>query len=259
MSASVLRDIVAATRRRVAALPQSLSEVACRKGAGLRFKSALASARPAIIAEINRASPSRGVIRAAADVRNIAQAYQRGGAVAISVLTEPQFFQGSNQDLRDVGSAVDLPLLRKDFILSEAQLLESANIGASAVLLIAAILTPLELGILRRTAEERLEMAALVEVHDEDEFRRAVDAGATLIGINNRDLHTFEVSLHTSERLAPAASPGITLVAESGIRTAADMQRLQAVGINAFLVGETLMSAADPALALRTLIEGATV
>lgn len=256
MSASVLDEIVAATRRRVTSLPHPSADVVGRTEGGARFRRALAAAAPAIIAEIKRASPSRGVIRASIDVRDLARSYLRGGAAAISVLTEPEFFQGSVTDLCDATSAVTLPVLRKDFILSEAQLYESARIGASAVLLIAAVLSSSELQTLRQLAEDGLGMAALVEVHDSDEFQRALDSGATLIGINNRDLHTLDVSLRVSERLAHLAPQGVTLVAESGIRTAADVQRLQSIGINAFLIGEALMSADDPALALRALAKG---
>lgn len=253
MSASVLNDIVAATRRRVASLPHPPADGVLRSDGGARFRQALNAATPAIIAEIKRASPSRGVIRASVDISTLARAYLRGGAAAISVLTEPQFFHGSVKDLSDAASAVALPMLRKDFILSEAQLFESAQIGASAVLLITAVLSPAELQTLRRTAEDDLGLAALVEVHDADEFLRALDSGATLIGINNRDLHTFDVSLQVSEQLAQLAPKGVTLVAESGIRIAADIRRLQSVGINAFLVGEALMSAADPAVTMRAL------
>ncbi len=257
MSGSVLLDIVAATRLRVVSLPHPEAEDLGRTEAGARFRKALAATAPAIIAEIKRASPSRGVIRASVDIGDLARAYLRGGAAAISVLTEPQFFHGSVKDLREAAAAVALPVLRKDFILSEAQLFESAKIGASAVLLITAVLSSAELKTLRRIAEDDLGMAALVEVHDADEFQRALDSGATLIGINNRDLHTLDVSLEVSDRLARLAPKGVTLVAESGIRTAADLQRLQSIGINAFLIGEALMSAEDPAVTLRALIEGA--
>lgn len=257
MSASVLLDIVAATRRRVASLPHPRADVVGRSDGGVRFRKALVATAPAIIAEIKRASPSRGVIRASINVADLARAYLRGGAAAISVLTEPEFFHGSVKDLSDAAAAVALPVLRKDFILSEAQLFESAKIGASAVLLITAVLSASELQSLRRIAEDDLGLAALVEVHDADEFQRALDSGATVIGINNRNLHTFDVSLQVSEQLARLAPRGVTLVAESGIRTAADIQRLQRAGISAFLIGEALMSADDPAATLRALTKGA--
>lgn len=248
---TVLDDIIRAARRRADGL-QLPPAVPVRR-ATRDFRTALAAARPAFIAEIKRASPSRGVLRDPVDVAEMARAYHKGGASAVSVLTEPDFFRGSNEDLARVAAAVDLPLLRKDFIVSAAQLRESALLGASAVLLIAAVLAPADLRDLRRIAEEELGLAALVEVHTPEEMAVAVSAGATLIGINNRDLRTFQVSLDTCEWLAGLAPPGVTLVAESGIRSAGDVRRLQAAGIQAFLVGESLMVAADPAKQLRAL------
>lgn len=254
---AVLDDIIRAARKRAASLemPQPLP---ARRAAG-DFRQALAASRPAFIAEIKRASPSRGLLRDPLDVVAMARAYREGGAAAISILTEPEFFRGSNEDLVRVAAAVELPLLRKDFIVSQAQLHESALLGASAVLLIAAVLKPDELRDLRHVAEEELGLAALVEVHTPEEMAAAVSAGATLIGINNRDLRTFRVSLDTCERLARLAPPGAKLVAESGICSADEVRRLLAAGIQAFLVGESLMVASDPAAKLRVLrgVEGA--
>jgi len=249
---AVLDDIMRAARRRAERLELPQMPASPRR-AVRDFRAALAASRPAFIAEIKRASPSRGILRDPVDVAEIARAYREGGAAAISILTEPDFFRGSNEDFARVAAAVDLPLLRKDFIVSEAQLRESALLGASAVLLIAAVLSPAELRDLRRVAEEELRLAALVEVHTPEEMAVAVSAGATLIGVNNRDLRTFRVSLDTCEQLARLSPPGVMLVAESGIRSAGDVHRLQAAGIHAFLVGESLMVAADPASKLRAL------
>lgn len=248
---AVLDDIIRAARRRAEHL--TLSQDVPPRRAASDFRAALAASSPAFIAEIKRASPSRGVLRNHFDIVELARAYRQGGAAAISVLTEPDFFRGSNEDFARVAAAVDLPLLRKDFLVSEVQVRESALLGASAVLLIAAVLAPGELRDLRCLAEEELGLAALVEVHTPEEMAIAISSGATLIGINNRDLRTFQVSLDTCERLAGLAPRGVTLVAESGIRSADDVRRLQAAGIHAFLVGESLMTAADPASKLRAL------
>jgi indole-3-glycerol phosphate synthase len=258
MTATMLDEIVEATRRRVAAMDTPRSTQIARSDNGQRFRAALTSGAPAIIAEIKRASPSRGVIQANADVPQIARAYGDGGAAAISVLTEPEFFLGSIDDLREAAAAVQLPLLRKDFIVTEAQLFESALSGASAVLLIAAVLTDGELRRFREIAEDELGLAALVEVHTEVELERALDARATLIGINNRNLQNFDVSLAVTERLAPLVPKDVTVVAESGIRDGSDIERLHRCGVNAFLIGESLMTAADPAEALRNLRRGAS-
>jgi indole-3-glycerol phosphate synthase / phosphoribosylanthranilate isomerase len=206
-----------------------------------------------IIAEFKRRSPSKGVIRPDADRITIAQAYQSGGASAISVLTEEDYFDGSLIDLRAVKSAVNLPVLRKDFVFDPYQVYESAAAAADAILLIVAALNDRELESLRRLAEDELGMDALVEVHNADEMRRAVACGATLIGVNNRNLRTFEVSLETSVELAGLAPSGTLLVSESGLNEAAELRRLKEVGFSGFLIGESLMRAADPAAALRRL------
>ena len=205
-----------------------------------------------VIAEFKRRSPSKGMIRADANVIEIARAYQMGGAVAMSVLTEEDYFDGSLDDLRQVKSTVDLPVLRKDFIVDEYQVYESAVAGADAILLIVAVLDDDLLARLRRLAEDELQMDALVEVHTSDEMKRAVACEAKLIGVNNRDLRTFDVSLDTSLRLAREAPSKALLISESGLNSPADLQRLHDAGYRGFLIGETLMRADDPAAVLRS-------
>lgn len=211
-----------------------------------------------VIAEFKRASPSKGIIRADVTPAQMAQAYEAGGGVAISVLTEEDRFQGSLDDLQAVRAVVKIPVLRKDFIFDEYQLDESAAAGADALLLIVAALDDERLARLRRVTEDELGMDALVEVHTEDEMRRAVAAGATLVGVNNRDLHSFNVSLEVSERLARVAPPGIVLVAESGLRSSNDLRHLRSFGYQGFLIGEILMRAFEPEKALRKLIDEAS-
>jgi indole-3-glycerol phosphate synthase len=207
-----------------------------------------------IIAEFKRASPSKGMIHADADPSEIARSYEMGGAAAISVLTEEDRFQGSLDDLRAVRAAVKIPVLRKDFIFDEYQLYESAAAGADALLLIVAALDDEKLARLRRITEDELNMDALVEVHTKDEMRRAVNAGAALIGVNNRDLHSFNVSLEVSVELAQDAPQGSLLIAESGLSSRADLRRLRSIGYQGFLIGETLMRALEPEKALRKLL-----
>ena len=216
------------------------------------FAAAISSA-PAIIAEIKKASPSRGVLAAEFDPAVIARSYESGGAAALSVLTDHQFFQGSLGDLESARRATALPVLRKDFVLDTVQILESAAHGADAILLIAAIISDSELGSFRQTAEG-LGIAAVVEIHNEPELQRAIASGARIIGVNNRDLRTFTVSLDTSLRLAELIPPGVIRVSESGIESRADIERLRQAGYHAFLVGERLMRAAVPEQALRELL-----
>jgi len=199
-----------------------------------------------IIAEFKRRSPSKGEIRRNADPAGIVKSYELGGAAAVSVLTEEDYFAGSLDDLRAVRQAVPLPILRKDFVFDEYQVYESAAAGADALLLIVAALNNETLTRLRIITEDELGMDALVEVHTAEELGRAVRAGAEVIGVNNRDLSTFEVSLETSVQLAPGAPEGAFLISESGIGSAADIQRLRALGYCGFLIGETLMRADDP-------------
>lgn len=235
-----------------------LSEIIAKKRERLReargshrFRSALQADGINIIAEFKRRSPSKGTIRDGANPIDIARAYQAGGAVAMSVLTEEDYFDGSLDDLRRVKASVDLPVLRKDFIIDEYQVYESAVAGADAILLIVATLEDELLSRLRRLAEEELHMDALVEVHTSDEMKRAVACGAEMIGVNNRDLRTFEVSLETSLSLAREAPADALLISESGLKSHDDLRRLRDVGYRGFLIGETLMRADDPEQSLR--------
>ncbi len=220
------------------------------------FRSALESKHPAVISEVKKASPSAGVIAEDFDPAKIAARYEQGGAAALSVLTDQQFFQGSLEHLDEARQATRLPVLRKDFTLDRYHLLEAAAAGADAVLLIVAALSNFQLRELLEQAEE-LDLEALVEVHGEDELYRAIDAGANLIGINNRNLKTLEVSLETSLHLADKIPSTALWISESGIRTPQDMKRLMDAGCRAFLIGESLMKQADPGAALANLIEGA--
>ena len=199
-----------------------------------------------IIAEFKRRSPSKGEISRNADPVAVAKTYQLGGAAAVSVLTEEDYFAGSLDDLRAVRQAIPLPILRKDFIFDEYQVYESAAAGADALLLIVTALDDDALVRLRTITEDELGMDALVEVHTAEELGRAVQAGARVIGVNNRDLSTFEVSLETSVQLASAAPKDTVLISESGIGSADDIQRLRGLGYRGFLIGETLMRADDP-------------
>jgi indole-3-glycerol phosphate synthase len=217
------------------------------------FLAALSGRTPAVIAEIKKASPSKGVLTAEFDPAAIARLYEQGGAAALSVLTDEKHFQGSLSDLESARGAVGLPALRKDFTIDAYHIHQAAAYGADAILLIAAILTEQELRDFRELAE-RYGMAALVEVHDAEELEPAVASGARLIGVNNRNLHTFEVSLETSIRLAGKIPEGVVKVAESGIHSSTDVQQLRAAGYQAFLVGEHLMKSGDPAGALRALL-----
>ena len=210
-----------------------------------------------IIAEFKRASPSKGMINDATDPAKMATAYERGGACAISVLTEEDFFKGSLDDLRDVRSAVSLPVLRKDFIFDEFQIYEAAEAGADAVLLIVAALDVEKLRSLSSLAEEQLGIDALIEVHTREEMNIAKSIGAKLIGVNNRDLNSFQVSLEVSRRLIDDAPAGATLIAESGLRTRDELVELESLGYSGFLIGETLMRSADPTRELKRFVEGA--
>jgi len=261
-TADLLATIVAATRRIVdvrrerealSALAKRADAVALEPG---RFEAALARTdRINVIAECKRRSPSRGILRHAYDAASIARGYAEAGAAAISVLTEPTFFDGSLADLEAVRAAVGLPLLRKDFIVSEYQLLEARATGASAVLLIAAALTGEELRRLHARARDA-GLDVLVEVHDAVELTTAADVGARLIGVNNRNLRTLEMDLGASEELIARMPSGAIAISESGLRTADDLIRLRGLGYRAFLIGERFMAADDPAGALRALLEG---
>lgn len=207
-----------------------------------------------IIAEVKKASPSKGVIRADFDPLAIARSYHAAGAAAVSVLTEKKFFQGSLDYLRRIRATVPVPLLRKDFLFDEYQVHEARASGASAILLIVAILDDSRLADLAQLASA-LGMDCLIEVHDERERDRALAAGATLLGINNRDLRTFHTTIETTERLVPGIPDDVFVVSESGLSSAAQLARLEAQGVGAFLIGETCMAAADPGAALRALLD----
>jgi indole-3-glycerol phosphate synthase len=228
-------------------------QAAARRADRRDFRAALCARVPAVIAEVKKASPSKGVLCADFDPARIACDYLRGGAAAISVLTDESFFQGSLAHLEAVRSAAGLPVLRKDFTISNVHIVEAAAHGADAILLIAAILTERELRDFREAAA-RYGMAALVEVHNHRELDAAVAAGSEIIGVNNRNLSTFEVTLDTSLRLAEHMPEGVLRVSESGIHDARDVARLRAAGYTAFLVGEHLMKSGDPAAALQQLV-----
>ena len=253
----ILARIVAKKREDLALSPPPLEawerEAALRLPARRDFRAALAARTPAVIAEIKKASPSKGLLSADFDPPRIASTYQSGGAAALSVLTDETFFQGSLADLQAARAAVSLPVLRKDFTIHPSQILEAAAHGADAILLIAAILSTRQIRDFRETAA-RYRLSALVEVHNRRELDMAIDAGADLIGVNNRNLVTFEVTLDTSLSLAEHMQPAALLVSESGIHDAADILRLRAAGYHAFLVGEHLMKSPDPTGALRNLV-----
>jgi len=223
-----------------------------RKSHPRPFADALRNSSPAIIAEIKKASPSRGLLQADFHPALIAHRYEQGGAACLSVLTDKQYFQGSLHDLEAARAAVALPVLRKDFTVDRLQIFEAAAHGADAILLIAAVLEVSELQSFRELAAS-LHLASLVEVHNQEELAKAVDSGAEIIGVNNRDLETFEVSLDTSLRLSYLMPSGAIRVSESGIHSHADIDLLSKAGFNAFLVGESLMRAPDAAAALRAL------
>lgn len=245
----VKRDEVRALSGRASELSSRAKDAAPTRG----FAAALR--RPAevrLLAEVKRRSPSAGEIRPGADPADVAQSYERGGAAALSVLTDRQFFGGELGFLARVRSAVALPLLRKDFVIDPLQVHEARAAGADAILLIARILSDPQLAELHGLAHE-LGMDALVEVHTAMEMERALAAGCTLAGVNNRDLATFVTDLDLSIRLASNVPAGVTLVAESGIRTGADVDRLGAAGFDAILVGESLMRQPDLASAAAAL------
>ncbi|HEX78347.1 MAG TPA: indole-3-glycerol phosphate synthase TrpC [Dehalococcoidia bacterium] len=255
----ILDEIVASTRRRLAVCQRQTP----LKGLRLRaeaappprdFESAITNGGLHLIAELKRASPSLGDIKADLDVASLAQAYARGGASALSVLTEPDYFKGSLDDLALARQVTGLPVLRKDFTLDAYQVYEARAYGADAVLLIAAILADDELRALEQLSRE-LGMAALVEVHSEAEVKRALAAGARLIGINNRDLADFTVSLATTLRLRPLLPQETIVVSESGISTPEDVQALRSAHVHAILVGEALVRSPDPEAKVRELVE----
>jgi indole-3-glycerol phosphate synthase len=260
----ILERIAADRRRRIAEQSARLP--------GHTLRAALAPTRPAgrleralrrppqqplrLLCEIKRASPSQGLLKGDLDPPAMARLYEQGGAAAISIVTEPDHFQGDPEWVNAVRAAVSLPILMKDFFLDSYQILDAASRGADGVLLIAALLSEVQLQ--RLITEARLlGLDCLVEVHDADELARSLRAGATVVGINNRDLHTFEVDLETSFRLLPGVPPLVTAVAESGISRPADLGRLRASRCDAVLMGEVFMRSADPGATLRELVQAA--
>lgn len=257
-----LDQIVASARQRASRMKsqQLLAELgrAASHHIPRGFRQALARVSqtgPAVIAELKKASPSRGVIRGSFHPSVLALEVAEAGAAALSVLTEEDHFQGSVANLSEASAAVELPCLRKDFFVHEYQVLEARAFRADAILLIVAALRDAELRHLRDAAQ-RYQLDVLCEVHNGDELKRAVDIGFDLIGVNNRDLRTFEVKLETAETLAPLLPSGVVKVAESGIRNGADIRRLRDSGYDAFLIGESLMVAEHPGEALRELLSG---
>jgi indole-3-glycerol phosphate synthase len=229
-----------------------LERRAAQRAPARGFRAALTAQPPAIIAEVKKASPSKGVFLENYDPASIARTYAEGGAAALSVLTDRDYFQGSFDHLETARAAVALPVLRKDFTIDKLHVIEAAAHGADAILLIAALLDTPEMRDLREFAAT-FGMDALVEVHNDAELDAAIASGASIIGVNNRNLHTFEVTLDTSLRLAPRIPSHAVRVAESGIHSQADVARLRDAGFQAFLVGEHLMKSPDPAAALREL------
>lgn len=255
---SMLDEIIAYKRRELAARQGEVPLSHLESTLGVQkpardLAAALRSPGVSLIAEIKRASPSRGSLRAGLNAAALARAYADGGAAAVSVLTEERYFRGSLIDLEAVREAVPLPLLRKDFVFTPYQIIEARAWGADAVLLIAAVLGGSLLRELRQLAEG-LGMAALVEVHDESELDQAISAGATIVGINNRDLRTFCVDLETTHRLRGLVPPGCLVVSESGIHEGADVERLQSWRVDAMLVGEALVQAEDLPAKLAELV-----
>jgi indole-3-glycerol phosphate synthase len=259
---NILDKIVEEKKREVAQLPARLIAAGDLRDAMLEhgerrdFIAALKTPRMGnigLIAEVKKASPSMGIICKDFDPIRIAKEYEAAGASCLSVLTDEKFFQGSLDYLRQIRAAVKLPLLRKDFIIDERQILEAIEWGADAILLIVAILTDAQLAKFHALAIEA-GLAVLVEVHDEDELERALKISPALIGVNNRNLKTFQVDLATTERLAKKVGAGKILVAESGIHTRADVERLKKSGANAILVGESLMKNGDIQTKVRELI-----
>lgn len=216
------------------------------------FLDSLRQQKPAIIAEIKKASPSKGVIREDFDPATIAQSYQRGGAACLSVLTDEKYFQGHDEYLIAARKMTTLPVLRKDFVIHPYQIYEARSLGADCILLIVSALDNTQLHEFHTIASE-IGMDALVEVHDAGELNRALSLDASLIGINNRNLSTFETTIDTTISMMNSIPPGTTLVTESGIKDSDDVKRLQAAGVNSFLIGETFMREKDPGTALKRI------
>ncbi|WEV74203.1 indole-3-glycerol phosphate synthase TrpC [Bifidobacterium sp. ESL0798] len=270
-SENILQRIAAKTRERVAEekaqTPQSVVEVQAREVAARKvaagevgdaafpFERALKAPGMSFICELKKASPSKGLIAPDYPYLSIARDYEKAGAAAISCLTEPTWFKGSNEHLRQVAAAVDIPVLRKDFIVDEYMIFEARACGASAVLLICSILDDKQIADYIALAHE-LGMNALVEAYQPEEVPRAMDAGARIVGVNNRDLRNFEVDFERSIKLRPTVGLDRVFVSESGVRTRADVEELEAAGVDAVLIGETLMRSPDKTAALAELRGG---
>lgn len=247
----ILDEIAAKTRERVKALKRQDYQERIRAearalpvDASFPFEAAIRQPGLSLICEVKKASPSKGIIAADYPYLSIARAYEAAGAAAISVLTEPFFFLGENRHLSEIASTVRIPVLRKDFVVDPLQIYEAKSLGASAVLLIVALLEDQELAEYRQLAEN-MGLAVLIEAHTADEICRALQAGARIVGINNRDLKTFAVDLQTSLRLRALIPPEVLCVSESGIKSANEIEQLRQIGIDAVLIGETMMRSPD--------------
>ena len=262
MSTNILHEIADRTRERIRLQKERIpmediklqAQVTSRDKTGGRFAGALSAADISFICEVKKASPSKGIIAEDFPYLEIAKEYEAAGASAISCLTEPYYFLGDDRYLREITEQVSIPVLRKDFTIDPYMIYEAAVYGASAILLICTILSDSELREYRLLAEE-LKMDALVEAHDEDEIRRAIDSGAHIIGVNNRNLGDFSVDTGNSLALRKMVPEDVIFVSESGIKTGEDMARLREIGVDAVLIGETLMRSSDKAATLRTLRE----
>lgn len=259
-TSGILSEIIQHKKHEVAELHAHavfLEQQAYERRAPVRpFAEALRRSNPAIIAEVKKASPSKGLLQEDFHPARTAYSYQDGGAACISVLTDKKYFQGSLADLEAARAAVTIPVLRKDFVVDRLQIFEAAIHDADAILLIAAVLDVPQLTLFRELAHS-LGLSALVEVHDSEELKKAIDSGADMIGVNNRSLETFEVTLDTSLRLSYQMPANVIRVSESGIVTRAHIDMLTQAGFQAFLIGESLMKASNPASALHDLLQHA--
>lgn len=254
---SILDDIVLATKKRIeiekTRLPlEDLLAQKMPESTPFAFEKALKESQMSFICEVKKASPSKGVIAEEFPYTQIAKQYEEAGAAAISVLTEPDFFQGKNEYLTAIRQAVSLPILRKDFIVDPYQIVQSKHLGADAILLICSILTPQQLSEFIVLADE-LGLSSITEAHDEKEVQMALEAGSRVIGVNNRDLHTFKVNINNSVRLRKLAPEETLFIAESGIQTAEDIDVLEKNQVDAVLIGEAFMKERDKKAKLKEL------
>lgn len=259
--ATILEDIIAQKHREIArdsavrslaALEKAASAIQDKREFIGALRARILARKPAVIAEIKKASPSKGLIRADFDPAAIARQYQSAGATCLSVLTDREYFQGANEYLQQARASCTLPVIRKDFMIDHYQIAEAKALGADCVLLIVSALTPARLQELAAYAQQ-LDIDTLVEVHDEAELDIALEAGFDLIGVNNRNLHTFETSLDVTLRLAARLPAGKLLVTESGINTPDDVDAMIAQGVYGFLIGEAFMRAPDPGVRLKEM------